>query len=357
MAFEESTRALALDPPIATQDIPCVQASFKNCPEDFRVNEIPSYDPDGQEEAHLLLLMTKRDWNTESAIGQVARQLDIPRMDVGIAGQKDRFAVTTQWITVPWACKERLSSFEHDAISLGEAFAHGNKLRRGHLKGNEFRVVLRDLEPGVSVALDLFAQKLSALSAGGGLENYFGPQRFGYEGANLERGLKALAKPTRVRRGDLMVSALQSGLFNLYLLRRREQGLLRTVLLGDLLRKTETGGLFESTEPEIDQQRFDSGEVELTGPIFGSKMRGPTLGTPSGELETRILQEVGIDEMAFKPLGKKGPGTRRSLQLPSRDVRLDEEPSVDDLTAGIALEFTLPAGSFATRLIREFCEF
>jgi tRNA pseudouridine13 synthase len=371
MSIDPKTREEMVNPPVTTGHLPSVKADFKLCPEDFQVDEIPAYEPDGQEDAHLLLQLKKRDWNTASAVDQVARQLDIPRLDVGVAGQKDRFAVTTQWISLPGSCADRLRDFSHADIELGEAFAHGNKLRRGHLHGNRFRVLLRNLEPDSEAAKDMVRAKLDELHKQGGLENHFGLQRFGYDGANLERGVGLLAHPKRIRRGDMMLSALQSALFNLYLLRRRQKGLLGRILEGDLLRKIESGGMFESMDPVVDQGRFDEGELALTGPIFGSKMRAPAEGTESWKLEQSILEECELDPLSFKALGKKGVGSRRQLMVPMGDVLLesvgeyetvqpsregDASPEKVILSAGLALSFALPSGSYATRLLREIME-
>src|SRR5690606_13488127 len=156
-------------------------------------------------------------------------------------------------------------------------------------------------------------------------------------------------------RADFVLSAGQSALFNLYLLERRARGLMREVLRGDILKKTATGGLFESTDPETDKARLDAGELGITGPMYGSKMRAPGPDTPSAALEAEILARAEIDPAALQALGHTLEGTRRPLQLApfavDIDLACDEPASARSL--GVSFSFELPAGSYATVLLRE----
>ncbi|MCA9636493.1 MAG: tRNA pseudouridine(13) synthase TruD, partial [Myxococcales bacterium] len=205
------------------------------------------------------------------------------------------------------------------------------------------------------------------LAAAGGLDNLYGGQRFGDGGRNIARGLRYLAgEGARMRRkADFLVSAGQSTLFNLYLLERRARGLSRTVLAGDILRKTTSGGLFECADPAVDQARLDAGEVEITGPIYGGKMMAPSEGTPSADLEAAILARTGVTQTALNALGRKVPGTRRPLQLTPTDLQIRAAPAVELasrapgphnpslLSEGVCLSFGLPAGAYATQLTHE----
>lgn len=293
---------------------------------------------------------------------EVAHALGIRRDEIGVAGLKDRDAVTTQWISIPVAAGSALGGFAHPEIRLGPPHPHGQKLRRGHLRGNRFEIVLRDLDVEPALAVERVEAKLAAIAAEGGLDNYFGEQRFGREGANVERGLAALRSTRRGRgrgRGDLILSAGQSVLFNLYLVVRRERGLGSTVLLGDVLKKTDTGGMFVCDDPGTDQPRLDEGAITITGPIFGSKTKAPTEGSPAAQLEASILGRVGIPPEALKALGKKAPGTRRVLKVEIERPRvhgveaLSDEDAGSGLSAGLCLGFALPAGAYATNLLRE----
>jgi len=342
-----------LDPPLQTADLPGIGGRLRMCPEDFAVHELPAYGPDGRPGAHLLLTLRKRGIGSEDAIVEVSRQTGIPRPDIGLAGLKDKDAVTEQWISVPFAAGPKLAVFSHPAIQLGEATPHGNKLRRGHLHGNRFTLVVRQLATSGDETQARVATKLARLAELGGLDNLYGNQRLGSDGGNLRRGLELLASGARRGRADFLLSAGQSAVFNLYVLERRTRGLTRTVLLGDILKKTTTGGLFESTDPAVDQARLDAGEVGITGPMFGSKMRAPSPETAAAALEQEILDHAGISPDALKALGSKVEGTRRALQLPQIPLQTALAPPSDGLPPGLRLDFALPPGSYATVLLQE----
>ena len=346
-------QGLLLDPPLQTADLPGIGGQIRLCPEDFAVREIPAYGPDGRVGAHLLLTLHKRGLGSEDAILELSRQTGIPRPEIGLAGLKDKDAVTEQWISIPFAAGPRLADFSHPAITLGPIHPHGNKLRRGHLHGNHFTIVVRELAVPGEEALARVAAKRNLLAELGGLANLYGNQRLGDTGSNLRRGLEALAAGARRGRADFLLSAGQSALFNLYLLERRSRGLMRKVLAGDILKKTATGGLFECREPETDQARLDSGELGITGPMYGSKMRAPSPGTAADALEREILELAGISSAALKALGNKVEGTRRPLQLPLLDLELALAPATTALPPGLSLQFSLPSGSYATVLLQE----
>lgn len=342
-----------LRPPRASDGSLDIGGRLRSRPEDFEVVELPAYPPDGRE-GHLLLTLTKRGLDSEAALRELARALRIPRVELGLAGLKDRHALTTQWISVPAHAGPRLAQFRHAAITLGPAHPHSHKLRRGHLHGNRFRIVVRELEVGFEQARVRASATLDQL-ARVGLRNYYGEQRFGHGGRNLAAGLAVIAgRGPRARKADLMVSAGQAGLFNLLLVERFERGLLDRVLLGDILHK-RSGGMFECTDPELDQPRLDAGELEITGPIYGSKLRWPSPDTPARALEQDVLTKVGIDPSKLERLGRAAPGTRRTLKVWPEQVEVEPEPAIPDLGAseGLVLRFTLPAGSYATELLRE----
>ena len=345
-------RDAVVEPPIACADLPGVGGRLRCRPEDFAVEELPAYEADGRS-GHLLVWLRKRGRSSEEAVREVAAQLDIPRAEIGLAGLKDRWAVTRQRISVPERAAAALERFEHRDIELEPIGPHSHKLRRGHLAGNRFVLVLRELSttPAIAVARarDLFERLASA-----GLRNFYGVQRFGRDGRNIEGGLAALAGRGRRRgKGDLLVSAGQSALFNAYLTMRIDRGLLGRVLLGDVLQTRARGGLFCSSEPEVDQRRLDAGELVGTGPMFGSKMFAPSPGSPAAALEAELLARVGLSADNLARLGRKVPGTRRRLRIWPQELAAAEAPAVGEFGPGLELRFVLPAGSYATIVVRE----
>src|SRR5947209_20244135 len=135
----------AIDPPPLTPELPGTGGSIKQQPEDFEVEEVPAYEPAGSGE-HLFLWVEKRGLGAEYFARQVARRLGVAPGEVGTAGLKDRHAVTRQWVSVPAAAESRLTQLDGDGIALLRVSRHTNKLRPGHLRGNRFRVWIRDVD-------------------------------------------------------------------------------------------------------------------------------------------------------------------------------------------------------------------
>ena len=145
----------------------------------------------------------------------------------------------------------------------------------------------------------------------------------------------------------LMVSALQSELFNAWLVARLADGLYRCALAGDLLHKVG-GGLFDCVDPDVDTPRVAAGEVIPTGPMFGVAMRGPGEGTPAAAREAAILGAAGLTRESFASVRAIAEGTRRDAAIAVRDIAVT---TVDDATIEVA--FALPGGAYATAVMRE----
>ena len=338
-------------PPLLTADLPGIGGRIKHAPEDFEVEEIPAYEPTGAG-SYLYLWVEKRDMGAEYFARQVARRLDLGPSEVGTAGLKDRRAVTRQMVSVPDRAEGLLVNLEGDGIRLLRVGRHGNKLKPGHLRGNRFRILVRDAAPAEKLQpiLDRIRQS--------GLPNYYGPQRFGRDGETVLLGLSMLRKETPLSAGSrpaarhpspflrkLALSAAQSALFNHYLGRRLADGLLRHVLHGDVMAKWPFGGMFVADDLEREQARFDARETVHAGPIFGRKTF--RAAGAAAEREAVVLADAGLTPDAFAGFGKLMQGTRRHNLV-----------YVDDLTAAatagaVQLTFSLPAGSYATVLLRE----
>ena len=240
------------------------------------------------------------------------------------------------------AAPRRRDRRRRDAASLAR---HGNKLRPGHLKGNRFRILLRGADPARAADADRVLDRLRAE----GLPNAYGPQRFGRDGETARLGLGVVRGNARPPRSPflkkLSLSAAQSVLFNRCLARRMNDGLLRRVLPGDVLAKWPAGGMFTAEDVPVEQERFDRREVVSAGPMFGKKTF-PT-HAEARIREDAVLAEAVLVPAAFEGFGKLLMGTRRHNLV-----------YVDDLTAawepdGLRLTFALPAGCYATVLVRE----
>ena len=323
-------------------------ARFVYTPDTFLVEELPAYLPVG-EGPHTFVWIEKRGLTTLEALARLARALGVQARDVGYAGMKDRHATTRQWLSLPDVEPSRAAAVELDGLRVLEARRHRNKLRVGHLRGNRFEVVLSDLLPGESDGLR--AQLLNIASHG--LPNRYGRQRFGSAGDNLQIGIEILRGTRRerdARRRKLLLSAVQSAVFNRVLDLRASSGGLHLVRMGDVLQKTATGGSFVCEEPAREQARVDAGELVPTAPLPGSRIMEPPAGTPARALEDQALADLGLGPAELAQAGRDLPGARRPVVSP---VTLGDPPlrEESDGPGTVRLSFSLPAGSYATVLL------
>ena len=302
--------------------------SFTPSPDRFVVEELPAYPPAG-EGAHTFLLLEKRGLTTFDAINQVAAAFGVAARDIGYAGMKDKQATTRQWVSVPGLDPERALAWTGNGVRVLEAARHPHKLRLGHLRGNRFEVVLTGTASDDDVAA--LRARFDALGAHG-VPNRYGEQRFGADAANAARGLALLRGERQERdkrKRKLMLSALQSAVFNRALELRATRGSLTAVIAGDVLKKTDTGGLFVSTEPEVDQRRVDAGELIPTAPLPGGREIEPPPGTPAHALEDEAIAAVGATREDFARAGRDLPGARRPVLLRLADTAFSDEISDD----------------------------
>ena len=336
--------------PYLTPDVPGIGGMLKHVPEDFDVEEIPAYEPSGSGE-HLFLWIEKRDVSAEQLTRHLSRALGVPPGEIGSAGLKDRRAVTRQYVSVPARLESSIAAVETGSIRVLRSARHGNKLRTGHLKGNRFSILVRNVGPDAVTRAAAIAERIRAL----GFPNYFGEQRFGREGDTRALGFDLLrgVKASRDLRGGnerfllrLALSAVQSQLFNEALAERLADGLLHGVLVGDVMEVVASGGKFVVDDARAEQMRFDRREVVTTGPLFGPKMKLPA-GEPA-EREARLLERHGLGSADFLRFRKLTSGTRRPYVIWPEELRVNREPD------GLRFRFSLAAGVYATTLLREF---
>lgn len=334
---------MSTERPRLTEDVPGCGGAFKLVPEDFEVEELPAYAPSGEGE-HLYLWVEKRGRDTRELVKALAGALGVDEGDIGVAGMKDRQAITRQLLSVPAKAEPRVADFALEGVRVLWTRRHGNKLRTGHLKGNRFRLRLRGVKD-VGAARESFS-RLGAR----GVPNYFGDQRFGREGDNADFGRLLVLGQRLPRRPDkfqrkLYLSAFQSRLFNRALVERLRAGTFDTALLGDVLRREDSGGLFVCEAPEVDGPRVASFEVSPAGPLFGPKMTAATHAV--AEAEAKLLADEGVTLDDFKRGGDETQGGRRPYR-----VRLGN-PLLEVDGEDLVLTFELPKGSYATEVLHE----
>jgi tRNA pseudouridine13 synthase len=333
--------------PLWTESLPAVGGAIGPELEDFVVDELPAYEPSGAGD-HWYVRLEKRGLNTRDAALALARATKIPERDIGYAGMKDRHGVTTQWLSVPARAPAPETWTLPEGVKLVGVSRHNNKLRTGHLRGNRFKIALvGSLPDGAAHARALFEE----LSARGHV-NYFGSQRFGRDGRNVAEAVAWLTGRSPLPRGrerflsKLYTSALQSEIFNRYATRRVSRGL-EQLLLGEVVRLNNAGASFVVESLEREMPRYLARDLCLTGPMPGPKMRAAQ--ADAAALEAEVFADLDLTAAALNELGRHAPGTRRDLL-----VRPEAWSVTDDAAAGrLRLEFELPAGSYATVLVRE----
>jgi tRNA pseudouridine13 synthase len=276
---------------------------------------------------------------------RIAQKLGISPGAVGTAGLKDRHAVTRQWVSVPKEAEPNAPRIDGDGVRVLKTGRHTNKLKPGHLRGNRFRILIRDPDAAKQAAVAAILERIRTH----GLPNFYGPQRFGRDGSTVELGWQCLAgkSPRRLRPFlfRFALSAVQSLLFNDVLARRIADGLFRTVLAGDVMAKWPAGGMFVAKDVAAEQARFDAKEIVTAGPMFGKKTY-PADGV-AAEREAAVLRDNGLSPSSFGGFGKLVLGTRRHNLVYLDDLVSEWEAE------GLRLSFTLLAGSYATVLLRE----
>lgn len=325
-------------------------ALIKTSPSDFVVDEIPAYTPTGEGE-HLFVEITKTGLNTLDAVRLIASALGVDGQQAGVAGMKDRHAVTTQWLSFPFPLgrdTEAALTLAIDGIEIRRAERHKNKLKTGHLRGNRFTLTLRDV-----TQVDTL---IAGLERAGrrGVPNAYGAQRFGRDRDNAKQAAAWLRGERRAPRGRkekrFLVSALQSHMFNEVLRERADSW--DHILVGDLAQKHDSGGLFlaDAAAHADAAARCAAGELAATGPMFGPKMRWPE-GEPE-RIERAVLEREIGDLALLAPVAKLAQGARRSLRLEVTEMNVTRGVTPDVLT----VSFVLPKGGYATTVLAHVCD-
>ena len=171
---------------------------FRQNSDDFVVKEVPLYEFSGEGE-HIVFNMRKKNLTTWEALESLSSHTGIKVREFGYAGLKDKEALTYQSISVHKKYEEKLENFSHNQIKLLEKTYHKNKIKRGHLKGNEFFIRLKKVGKVEAIkienALKIIQEK--------GIPNYFGYQRFGKDMDNHLQGKLILENKLKIQNTHL----------------------------------------------------------------------------------------------------------------------------------------------------------
>ncbi|MEW8050442.1 MAG: tRNA pseudouridine(13) synthase TruD [Candidatus Thiodiazotropha sp.] len=347
---------MSIDPPWQPlEKMPCAcgptlgRGVIRTTPDDFQVDEVLGFEPDGEGE-HLLLHIKKQQTNTHWLAGQLARLAGVPAKDVSYAGMKDRHAVTTQWFSLRMAGRPEpdWGRLKSGLVEILQVHRHRRKLRRGTLRGNRFQIRIRELNADRE-KLELRLTRLRKL----GMPNYFGEQRFGHDYQNLALADQLFTRtkpPLKRQMRGLVISAVRSQLFNQVLAERIEQGNWNMPLQGDYFKLdgSRAGFVDDPEQSVVLSRRCQLQDIHPSGPMWG---RGSPLVTGlAADLEARVLSDFETWRHGLEHVGLEQE--RRSLRIGLRDLAwcfIEGEC--------LELSFFLPAGSFATALLRELVDY
>ena len=323
---------------------PSCTARFKQHCEDFKVEENLDFELSGEGE-HVCLWIKKVGENTDYLARQLAKFAGIAAKNVSYAGLKDRQAETYQWFSlyIPGKITPDFSTFELAGVTILEVIRHNKKLRTGCLAGNKFTITLREVS-------DVNGLKKALAAVQQGVPNYFGNQRFGFDGHNVNAALQMFNGrkiKDRFKRG-MYLSAARSYLFNRVISARITDGLQSSPILGDCVQFVKNRSFFPLPDlSEQTRQRLTDREVCLTAPLWGAGELTSCNNAKQYELD--CLKEFAEIQQGLAKEGLKQE--RRPLLLVPEQFEshwLDEQ--------SVRIEFYLPAGCYATSVIRELIE-
>ncbi|WP_297464177.1 tRNA pseudouridine(13) synthase TruD [Thermococcus sp.] len=394
---------------------PGIGGRIKAFPEDFVVIEEPL--PSVFEgKRYAIFLLKKRNWDTMTAIKEIAKRAGISHRDIGFAGTKDRHAVTYQYISVPADAKDKFEGVQIRDVEL-KFVSYGRFIKLGHLLGNRFRIIVRDVD---EKAFERTKEIVGELREKGGFPNYFGYQRFGerrvvnhlvgklllqgkfdeaaklflgyadgsmegddarknfWETGDVDRALEEFPRFLRYERTLLytyrktgswkraflslplpvmriFIHAYQSYLFNLYLSRRMEELPLNEALVGDIVVQVKGGIPYRDRTYRVTETNRDFVNEKI------KKNRAMVSGPLFGFAMRRARGLPG--ELEREILEEEGLSleTFRKLPKPMAEPGGRRELLIRPLGltygyipgTGMCFRFFLPKGVYATSVLRE----
>lgn len=317
---------------------------------DFKVFEELPFLPCGEGE-HLFIHIRKTGANTLFVARELAKYFGVKEQLVSYAGLKDRFAVTEQWfgVHVPGKQEYDLSDLTLEGVEVLSYKRHNKKLRTGALLGNKFEITLRDV-----TQMKLLTERWQKIVEQG-VPNYFGEQRFGIEGGNITRALSLFSgqKVKDKKKRGIYLSAARSHIFNKVINSRIEQGVFDKVAAGDVMMLAGTQSVFHLDEVDDSiTKRFIEKDIDITAPMWGAGELMTTLEPLA--LEQKIADGHQEFSQGLPRFGLKQERRRIRINVTDTDLKL---LAVDEAANAVQVSFFLPAGCYATTILRELLDY
>jgi tRNA pseudouridine13 synthase len=317
-----------------------IKADFKLVEEDFFVAEELGFEPSGEGE-HLLLYIRKKNITTEMLVSDLAKLFKLKTRDIGFCGLKDKKAVTEQWLSVHLPIKDSIPDVAGYNWQLIKGVRHNKKLRRGIHKGNRFVIQLRNIEGDAS----LLEERLKVLGEEG-FPNYFGWQRFGGGGSNVEKAERLFLGELKCKpfQRSLFYSAARSYLFNHFLSLRIQSNTWNNALSGDCFNLDGTNAIFGPEDITADiERRIIEKDIHPVGPLFG--VDNLRLESKSLEVCEQVANQFPVLVAGLVAAKIKTAWRPLRVMPKSLNWKLNDQ--------SCELMFSLPVGSYATALIHE----
>ena len=324
--------------------MPRLKAEIKRTPDDFQVQELlsPTVDGDGE---HAWLWVEKTGANTEWVSRQLATAAGVASRDVGYAGLKDRHARTWQWFSVRAPRDFDWSAVAIEGVQILDLQRMRRKLRRGAHRGNRFHVVLRATDIDRARA-DIDDRLIEIRERG--VPNYFGEQRFGRDGNNLQLASQwCEGRRLSRHKRSLAISTARARIFNDILEERVASGSWNRIVDGELANLDGSGSVF--AVPVADsglQKRCAEFDIHPTATLWGKG--APRCEGKLAELERDVAARHGRFAKALEENGVIA--SSRPLRLVVRDLGWQFGDGF------LALDFELGKGGYATTVIDQIAD-
>jgi tRNA pseudouridine13 synthase len=328
---------------------PSIKGLLRVKQSDFKVFEQLPFSPCGEGE-HLFIHIRKIGANTVFVARELAKYFKVKEQLVSYAGLKDRFAITEQWfgVHVPGKQEYDLSDLNIEGVEIISYQRHNKKLRTGALTGNRFELILREVSD-----LKALNERWNKVVEQG-VPNYFGEQRFGIDGGNIDSAL-ALFSGTKVKdkkKRGIYLSAARSIIFNDIIDERIKQDVFSRLQVGDVVMLSGTQSVFRLEEiDDIIKERLIDKDVDITAAMWGA---GELMTHDEPKIfEQNIAERHSEFSQGLPRFGLKQE--RRRIRLVINDAKIDVLTTKDLPT--VKVSFSLAAGSYATTVLRELIDY
>ncbi|HJJ35973.1 MAG TPA: tRNA pseudouridine(13) synthase TruD [Methanocorpusculum sp.] len=390
---------------------------LRTSPEDFRVDELPvAFTGSGP---YLICRLTKRSWEHQHAVRELANRLKISQKRIGWAGTKDRNAVTSQYISLYEVAEDDVRNISIKDMTIEPVTHHQFSLGLGNLEGNRFVLTLRDCDAegtALQEQVDVISAEIRT-----GIPNYFGLQRFGamkpvthrmgyhilrgeyekavmlyvgdafpYESDEVKHARRAFAEtgdakealhalPNHLTYERILLDSLMKQKENygaalqtlppklLSMFVSAYQSWLFNLAVSDRCRRGVA-----LNEPDIGEHLvFANGRIDIATaknlPTARQHMKrgrcfvvgwmpGKTYTPNAGPLEQTMVSRMEEDGISFDSFGSAAEFVRTNFDGFHRRISLEADVASSVSGADATLSFTLPPGHYATTVAREYMQ-